>query len=415
LVHRRGGTRVRLHRSGDRPVAAEGAFLLSSSVVIVSHRTGEYLRSCVESVVDQYDEVLVIDNGSPDGKASEVARASGAKSLRLRRNTGWACAANVGIHETSGEVVGFLHDDTVAAEQWVATASRLLDDPTIGAVAPRVVRRGRFLQVSLRDEPTFADGNSRPLGRQINEAKLGGQDVLPLLTGPGIYEVERAHNGTPTRWTSGVAAFFIPLGNTDTPIELEINGQSVRPSRVVDLLSSAGTYLQFDGRAGDIGANSPDEVTLEAAEERFGLSATALVTTRSALQRVGKFCPRYFSSYEDVDWCWRARLMGLRMFFDPAITVRRDVPPAAEETARRRAHLLERNRILTLVRNAPFDLAVNQVWQKRKADHDDGVARLLPRLLPRALAERELLSRRWVVRPRDVFERWAGLDVPSAG
>jgi predicted alternative tryptophan synthase beta-subunit len=100
------------------------------------------------------------------------------------------------------------------------------------------------------------------------------------------------------------------------------------------------------------------------------------------------------------------------MFFDPASTVRREVPAGAEPGTRRMRHLKERNRVVTLVRNAPFDLAMKEVWRKRRAAEDDGVAEMLPRLLPRALVDRELLSRRWVLRPREVFERWAGLDLP---
>jgi hypothetical protein len=101
--------------------------------------------------------------------------------------------------------------------------------------------------------------------------------------------------------------------------------------------------------------------------------------------------------------------MGFRMFFDPATTVRRDIAPLDERSANERARRTERNRILTLLRNGPIDLAMSQAWQLRRAGHDKSISRLLPR----ALAERQVLSRGWVVRPREVFERWAGLDVPS--
>ncbi len=369
----------------------------------------------MESVLEQADEVLVVDNGSPGGSAGEMAIAAGARALRLKRNLGWAAAANAGVRKTSGDVTAFLHDDVVAGNQWLAAASRLLDDPTIGAVAPRVVRQGRFLEVTLKDEPSFNEQSGRQLGREIFRASLGGTDVLELLTGPGIYAPQGGKGGQGgrlARWTSGHGSFYVPLGDANGLVELEINGAQVRPSRVVDLLASAGTYLQLDGRAGDIGAGTPDEDRMESAEERFGLGSAALVTTRDVLHRVGGFCPRYFSGYEDVDWCWRARLTGLRMFFDPVTAVRRRADTPSGDGSNRASQLSEHNRIATLVRNAPFGLAVREVRAVHKHGADDGVVKMPPRLIALSLAEREVLRRRWVVRPREVFERWAGLDVP---
>jgi GT2 family glycosyltransferase len=200
---------------------------------------------------------------------------------------------------------------------------------------------------------------------------------------------------------------------TNDDLELRLNGEVVRPSRVVDLLSSAGSYLSADGHVGDIGAENPNDERLDVAEERFSLGAAAFVTRRDVLNRVGGFEARYLALYEDTDWCWRARLMGFRMFYDPAATIRREKRARTGGLGFRRVrHLAERNRILTLLRNAPLDVAMREAWRKQRGGSDDGVAEILARMLPRALGERELSRRRWVMRPREVFERWAGVDVP---
>jgi hypothetical protein len=104
--------------------------------------------------------------------------------------------------------------------------------------------------------------------------------------------------------------------------------------------------------------------------------------------------------------------MGLRMFYDPAATVRIEASTSGGLGVRRERHLAERNRILTLLRNAPIDLAIAETWRKRRSGSDDGVAELLSKVLPRALGEREFLRRHWTMRPREIFERWAGVDVP---
>jgi len=362
--------------------------------------------------VHQADEIVVVDNGPPGRTAAALARQVGAGVVRSRKNDGFAAAANRGLAATHGDLVAVLHEDAVAGGGWLAAAAQLLEDPTVGAVAPRVVLAGRFLEVALDDEPFLAGGDRRPLGRKLTTASLGGVDVLPRLTGSGIYPLEQGHAGECWRWTVGRAPFYAPLVDTGDELDLLLNGEAVQPSRVVDLLSSAGSYLCADGSVGGIGSETPDDERLDVAEERFSLSAAAFVTTGEVLARVGGFVKRYVACYEDTDWCWRARLMGLRMFYDPGATVRLEVAPTPKLGARRERHLAERNRLLTLVRNAPLDLAMTEVWRKRRSGEDDGVAELLPKVVPRALGEREMLRRRWAMRPREVFERWAGVDVP---
>jgi len=373
------------------------------------------LRRCLDSVAHQADDVLVVDNGSPHGSAGTIASERGARSVRLRRNDGFASGVNCGISETGGDVVAFLDDGAVAGDGWVTAATGLLEDPTIGAVAPRVALAGRYLEVLLDDEPWFANADARPRGRQLRQATLGGVDVLPALLGPGIHDLETGPAGDRWRWTSGRTPFYVPLLDLDAELTLRLNFEPVRASRVVDLLSSAGSYLREDGSVGDVGSAVPNDAWLDATEERFALGLGALVTTQEALGKVGAFEQRYRTGYEDTDWCWRARLMGLRMFYDPAVTVRQAPRSDVAGFSRQRLrHLAERNRILTLLRNAPLDVAMREAWRKRREESDDGVADLLPRVLPRALGERELLRRHWMMRPREVFERWAGVDVPTA-
>jgi GT2 family glycosyltransferase len=420
--------RVRLHRSGDRPLFAEGG-LLTHSVVVVSHRPTDRLGRCLDSVLAQSVgsneiEVIVVDNGSPGGAAGRIAARHGVQSLRLGENLGFPAAANAGAARATGEIVAFLNDDAQASESWLSSAAEALEDPTVGAVGPKVVLSGRYLEISLGDDTWWADGDPRPLGRRLTTATLGGKDVLPYLVGAGIHPLETdpaapvaGPDGRPRRWRWSAgrdAPFYVPLPSGSGPVELAINGEPVRPSRVVDLLHSVGSYLRDDGYAGDIGSDVADDVEFDTWEERFALTGAALVTTREVLGKVGRLEPRYFAYYEDTDWCWRARLLGYRMLFDPTVLVRHERGATSGGVLSRRVQfLLERNRILTLIRNAPVELAARESWKKRNGRGDDGVAEMIPRLLPRALGERALMRREWVLSPREVAERWAGVDVPG--
>jgi GT2 family glycosyltransferase len=194
---------------------------------------------------------------------------------------------------------------------------------------------------------------------------------------------------------------------------LELNGEPVPIRRVVDLVNSAGAYLRRDGYAGDCGADLPDEERWNSSRECFAVSGTALVTTAPVLARVGPFARDYFAYYEDTDWCWRARLQGYRIVYDPSSTIRHVRGQTSGGTlAARTRFLAERNRILTLARCAPVGLALGEAGKKWSGGGDDGVAGVLPRALLAAFGQRARLRRRWALRSRDVYNRWAGVEVP---
>jgi GT2 family glycosyltransferase len=387
-----------------------------------------------QSGADGEIDVIVVDNGSPGESASRIAERLGARSIRLPENVGFPAGANAGADKARGDVVAFLNDDALAGKGWLASAAAALEDPTVAAVGPKLVLTGRYLEVSLDDETWWAPGDHRPLGRRITTATLGGRDVLAYLVGAGVHQLETDQAGPPVddmsgrvesangdldhrarwRWTAGRdAPFYVPLPPGNGPVELSLNGEQVRPTRVVDLLNGVGSYLREDGYVGDIGADVADDEEFDTWEERFALTGAALVTTRDVLSKVGRFEPRYFAYYEDTDWCWRAQLQGYRMLFDPTVTVRHERGATSGGVLSRRVHfLLERNRLLTLLRNAPATLAIRETWKKRHGGGDDGVAEVIPRFLPRVLGERALLSRSWVLSPQEVAERWAGVDVP---
>lgn len=91
--------------------------MIKVSVIIPMYKVEEYLRECLDSVVNQTlkeIEVLCIDDGSPDRSAeiaSEyVSKYSNFKLIR-KENGGLSSTRNVGIEAASGEYVYFLDSD----------------------------------------------------------------------------------------------------------------------------------------------------------------------------------------------------------------------------------------------------------------------------------------------------------------
>lgn len=93
------------------------------SIVIPVFNGADYLREAIESALAQtYDdfEVLVVDDGSRDGGATEAVARSYADRIRYVRkdNGGVSSALNAGIREMRGEYFSWLsHDDLFPPEK----------------------------------------------------------------------------------------------------------------------------------------------------------------------------------------------------------------------------------------------------------------------------------------------------------
>ncbi|MGH9104426.1 MAG: glycosyltransferase family 2 protein [Acidimicrobiales bacterium] len=381
---------------------------MTASVVVVSWRPGDWLAPCLGSVAAQADQVLVVDNGSEGSAASAIARQAGAEVVRSAVNLGFAPAVNLGAARARGDLLGLLNDDAVAGGGWLAGAARALQDPTVAGVGPKVVLSGRYREVVLPDEQWRAPGDERALGRQLRSVRVGDVEVLERAAGPGLHRTEGVP-GDRWRWTAGPRPWYVPLLAGEDGAEVLVDGEPVAPGRVVRLVNSAGSFIDRRGYGGDIGADTADDGGYDEPAERFAISGSAFVTRAETWRQVGAFAAPYFAYYEDLDWCWRARLAGMRLLYDPSATIehRRSATSGGEHDSRVRV-MAERNRTLTMVRNGPRHLALKALRDRAGNGPDGGVREAIVRLLPWGVATRLALSRRWRLQPEEVWSRWAG-------
>jgi GT2 family glycosyltransferase len=393
--------------------------MVSTSVVVVSCQSHLWLRRCLASVAGQADEVILVDNGSPGREVGEVGRRAGATVVTLPANTGFAGGVNAGLRHARGEVVGLLNDDAVAGPEWLASAAVVLKDQEVAAVGPKILFAWSFAEIRLDTEPHFAPGDPRPLGRTIGRVKVGGVDVsLSGLRGSGVHRLERRLEGDVIRqwrWTSGTGPILVPMPEEGDGSGVTVDGEAVPVVRIVDLVANAGCYLSTNGHGGDYGFALPDDGTLDDPGERFGTTGAAMVATAATFARVGGFAESYFAYYEDLDWCWRSRLAGLRCVYEPAGTVRHvgGVSTGGPSSERVR-YLAARNRMQTLARNAPLPL----VWSQLRSPVDrpaSGMAAPILRRVTMGLVERRQLARGWSTSPQEVWATWAGKDERVAG
>lgn len=161
----------------------------------------------------------------------------------------------------------------------------------------------------------------------------------------------------------------------DTLLDADASTVAVAPKMlIVDaedggdaVIDSIGNAVNARGEAFNVGLGQPDLGQYDVPAPCFGACFGAAMIRRDAFRpdRVGPLRERWFLYYEDVEWSWRARLLGYDCITAPSAVVRH----AMSTTSRRRGygfkfHLTERNLLLTVLELAPWrDVA--RIWSTR--------------------------------------------------
>ena len=132
------------------------------SIIIVSWNTKEFLLPCIKLVLEKeraiLREIIVIDNGSRDGSASEVKRVF--PSIHLienEKNLGFAKAVNQGLREASGRHVLFLNPDTRVKDGTFESLMSFMDShPNAGIVGAQLFNSDGSKQNSIANFPSLA-------------------------------------------------------------------------------------------------------------------------------------------------------------------------------------------------------------------------------------------------------------------
>ncbi len=139
--------------------------------------TAECLRSLVAATHDALT-VLLVDNGSPDGSGERLRRAfPELPFLQTGKNLGYTGGNNRGIAwalARGADHVVILNNDTVVEPECIARLVAVAEsDPTVGAVAPKILVHG------APDRLWYAGGDlalARGTGRHRGEGERDGRD-----------------------------------------------------------------------------------------------------------------------------------------------------------------------------------------------------------------------------------------------
>jgi GT2 family glycosyltransferase len=108
------------------------------SVVVLAWNGAQYLEACLNAVLAQQgaeSEVIVVDNASTDHSV-EVIRAflPHVRLIQNESNLGFAGGNNVGLGQSTGDVVVLLNQDTVVQPGWRVAIAETFADPDVGIV-----------------------------------------------------------------------------------------------------------------------------------------------------------------------------------------------------------------------------------------------------------------------------------------
>lgn len=195
-----------------------------------------------------------------------------------------------------------------------------------------------------------------------------------------------------------------------------------------DVVNNAGVVMLSSCYGADRGLGDPDGGAYLAAARVFGASGGACVLRTLAVKAVGGVDPRWFLYYEDTDLSWRLRLGGWEIHYCPQAVVYHRHAASSDVRSASFAFHNERNRLLTLARNAPLptaagalaaylvttiSLGVKRTLGVAVPDHPtaDPALRLRAlasgmRLLPAVAVSRRSSSRR---ARRRVLRQWRGV------
>jgi len=117
-----------------------------ASLIVLNYNGATVLQRCLESLtcaMGPQDELIVVDNASPDG-SGEIARtfcAAGERRLFIQRAVNnYIFGLNDGLARANGRYVGFLNNDNYFEPSSIDQMLRCFENASTFAVCPRIVR-----------------------------------------------------------------------------------------------------------------------------------------------------------------------------------------------------------------------------------------------------------------------------------
>jgi GT2 family glycosyltransferase len=125
---------------------------------------------------------------------------------------------------------------------------------------------------------------------------------------------------------------------------------------VENIIDKVGHLIYPDGQNRGRGAGQPDRGQFDRVEEVLWPDGCAAMYRRAMLEDVGGFDEEFFAYADDAELGLRGRIAGWRCFYAPGAVVRHHRGATLGIGSARRLTLIERNRVLLVVKLFPWNL-----------------------------------------------------------
>lgn len=111
--------------------------------------------------------------------------------------------------------------------------------------------------------------------------------------------------------------------------------------------------------------------------EIFWATGACCFIRKSVSDKIGLFEPTFFAHMEEIDFCWRAKNMGYKIFYEPRSKVWHVGGGTLHKSNPRKTYLNIRNSLSMLVRNLPAMWILPMVFARLSLDGVFGIVLLL--------------------------------------
>lgn len=382
----------------------------SISIITVNYNGLRFLKDLFDSISNiDYPankiQIVMVDNNSTDGSVEFVkSNFPEIEVLALDKNSGYAGGNNAGLKKASGRYIALINNDCVVDRNWLTAMVDIMDssfyDGKTGAIGSKVVFFYKYLILDFSIKSK--EKNNRDSSSSAYDIRLSGFE----FEWHGIKSVEKELLEKSIKFIGGFnpcygsgssskndkyaydlrsrAKLAVPLPESagkvtvsfdaDSPdgakeLSVSISGEEIFGSIFdssqkkisfdltedqfhlkKDIINSCGTEINRAFYSRDRGFNDIDEGQFKTVEEIFSASGSSLLINRQLLDEIGFLNKDFFTYYEDIDFFWRARLKGWKVFFAPDSIARHYHCGTGKEWSYSFTYHVLRNRLLMIYR-----------------------------------------------------------------
>jgi len=113
-----------------------------SSIIIVTYNHKQYLKACINSILQQDypHEIIVVDNCSHDGSAQFIIENfPTVKVIKSSENKGYGAGNNLGVKHAKGEYIVILNPDTIVEDRWLRELIEPIENESGIITTPKIL------------------------------------------------------------------------------------------------------------------------------------------------------------------------------------------------------------------------------------------------------------------------------------